>query len=82
MRHAKESKTREFIIGTEIGILHRLKKQKSGKIFLSCIGAGGMSEYETDDAGEGIVALEEMQYEVTVSPDIIRKAKKQSPDNA
>ncbi len=32
-RFVQESKTKEFIIGTEIGILHRLRKENPGKIF-------------------------------------------------
>lgn len=32
-RYVKESDAKEFIIGTEIGILHRLKKEAPGKTF-------------------------------------------------
>ena len=31
--YCKESNDREFIIGTEIGILHRLRKENPGKKF-------------------------------------------------
>ena len=33
MRHAKESKSRNFVVATETGILHRMRKQNPGKNF-------------------------------------------------
>ena len=33
IRHAKASQAKEFIIGTEVGLIHRLKKENPGKEF-------------------------------------------------
>lgn len=33
LKYCKESKSNEFIIGTEIGLLHRLERENPGKIF-------------------------------------------------
>lgn len=34
MKHASESKAREFVIATEVGIISRMKKQNPGKVFV------------------------------------------------
>ena len=33
LRFARESDAREFIVGTECGILHRMRKENPGKVF-------------------------------------------------
>lgn len=33
LRYAKASDSKEFIVGTEVGIMHRLKKENPGKLF-------------------------------------------------
>ncbi|HWR88717.1 MAG TPA: quinolinate synthase NadA, partial [Dissulfurispiraceae bacterium] len=33
LRFAGESSAREFIVGTELGLMHRLKKENPGKVF-------------------------------------------------
>ena len=75
MRHAREAKTREFIIGTEIGILHRLKKENPEKSFYPVSERAVCPNMKLTTLEKVLWALEEMQYEVTVPPDIIRKAK-------
>lgn len=46
LSYVKSSNKKEFIIGTEIGIIHRLKKRKSRKNILSCTKKCYMSKYE------------------------------------
>jgi quinolinate synthase len=75
MRYARETKTRAFIIGTEIGILHRLKKQNPEKSFYPASERAVCPNMKLTTLEKVLWALEEMQYEVTVPPDIIRKAK-------
>jgi quinolinate synthase len=75
MRYAKETKTREFIIGTEIGILHRLKKENPEKSFYPVSERAVCPNMKLTTLEKVLWALEEMQYEVTVPPDIISKAK-------
>ena len=66
---------REFIIGTEIGILHRLKKENPEKSFYPASERAVCPNMKLTTLEKVLWALEEMQYEVTVPPDIIRKAK-------
>jgi quinolinate synthase len=75
MRYAKETRTREFIIGTEIGILHRLKKENPDKFFYPASEQAVCPNMKLTTLEKVLWTLEEMQYEVTVPPDIISKAK-------
>lgn len=75
MRYARETKTREFIIGTEIGILHRLKKENPDKSFYPVSERAACPNMKLTTLEKVLWSLEEMQYEVTVPPEIIRKAK-------
>jgi quinolinate synthase len=69
------SETKEFIIGTEIGILHRLKKENPGKSFYPASNWATCPNMKLTTLEKISWALEEMQYEVNVPPDIIAKAK-------
>jgi quinolinate synthase len=75
MRYARETKTRAFIIGTEIGILHRLKKQNPEKSFYPASERAVCPNMKLTTLEKVLWALEEMQHEVTVPQEIIRKAK-------
>ena len=75
-RYIKESKATEFIIGTEIGILHRLKKENPGKLFHPVSERATCPNMKLTTLEKIFWALEEMQYEVKVPPEIIAKAKR------
>jgi quinolinate synthase len=75
MRYARETKTKSFIIGTEIGILHRLKKQNPEKSFYPASERAVCPNMKLTTLEKVLWALEEMQHEVTVPEDIIRRAK-------
>ena len=74
--YIKESKAKEFIIGTEIGILHRLKKENPGKSFYPASERATCPNMKLTTLEKILWSLEEMQYEVNVPPEIIAKAKK------
>ena len=74
LKKVRESTEREFIIGTEIGILHLLTRENPDKIFYPAIGTGGLSEYEADHAGKGLWSLERMEEQITVPPDVRERA--------
>jgi len=72
--HARESRDKEFIIGTEIGILYRLTKDNPGKIFYSASEHGICPNMKRIDLAKVLWSLEEEKYEVRVSDDIRRRS--------
>lgn len=74
-RYIKESKKREFIIGTEIGILHRLKKENPDKTFYPASDQAACPNMKLTTLEKILWSLEEMGFEVTVPPDIMSKAR-------
>jgi quinolinate synthase len=76
IRYAREAKTRTFIIGTEIGILHRLKKDNPQKSFYPVSEHAVCPNMKLTTLEKVLWALEEMQHEVTVPADIITRARK------
>jgi len=74
-RYVKESKTREFIIGTEIGILHRMRKENPGKVFYPASERATCPNMKLTTLEKVLWSLEEMGFEVTVPADIMQKAK-------
>jgi len=75
-RYVKASEDMAFIIGTEIGILHRLKKENPGKLFYPVSERATCPNMKLTTLEKVLWSLEEMQYEVTVPPEIIAKAKR------
>jgi quinolinate synthase len=76
---ARESPAKEFIIATEIGILHTLKKQNPDAQFIPASGRAVCPNMKKITLDKIVASLEDMQYEVTV-PEDIRVRAKQSLD--
>ena len=53
IKFAKESDAKEFIIATETGMLHRLKKDNPDKIFLPRERERGLQVHEDDNPRKG-----------------------------
>jgi quinolinate synthase len=75
-RYVQESSAEEFIIGTEIGILHRLKKENPGKTFYPVSERASCPNMKLTTLEKILWSLEEMEHEVTVPHDIMRRARK------
>lgn len=75
LKYVKQALGKEFIIGTEEGILHKLKKENPGKEFYSL----GMAKTCINMKKTTLVALYDSlrldQFEITLERDIIEKAK-------
>ena len=72
---ARESSAREFLVGTEEGMLYRLKKENPNKNFYSAGTAKfcrGMKATRLEDLYK---ALLEEQYEIILPEDIMNKAR-------
>lgn len=75
LKRAKESKSKIFIIGTEEGLLHRLKKENPEKEFYS-LGSGKICPNMKKITIEKLyLSLKEEKYEINLKPDILEKAK-------
>ena len=74
-RFVKESPAKEFIIGTESGILHRLEKENPDKMFFPVgdLCCEDMKKITLENLRD---ALKENKVEVEVEAEVARKAKK------
>lgn len=74
VKHVKESPKKEFIIGTEKNMIYRLRKEVPNKTYIEVPAAicPNMREISLQDV---LNSLQTLQPEVTLSADIIRRAK-------
>jgi quinolinate synthase len=71
---AVRSDRQEFIIGTEIGVLHRLQKLCPGKKFYSLHAAMVCPNMKKTNLDSLLKSLEKMRYAVELEDDVIKKA--------
>ncbi|MGB9711036.1 MAG: quinolinate synthase NadA [Thermodesulfovibrio sp.] len=74
VRFAKASQAKEFIIGTEIGLLYRLKKENPGKNFYPLKSTMICPNMKFTTLESVLLALKENQYVIKVPEDIRIKA--------
>lgn len=74
-KYAKTSSINEIIIGTEPGIIYRLKKENPGKEFYPASELAVCQNMKLINLEKILWALEDMKYEVKVSEEIRLKAK-------
>ena len=74
-KYAKESDAQEFIIGTEIGILHRLKKENPDKKFYPASLLADCPNMKLNNLEKILWSLEDMVCEVKVPKEISEKAR-------
>jgi len=75
LRYCKESGARQFIIGTEIGMLHPLRTQNPAKQFFPVTGLADCPNMKLNTIEKMVWSLEDMQYVIKVPPDIARRAR-------
>jgi quinolinate synthase len=76
LRYCKESKHKEFIIGTEEGILHRLKKDSPDKSFYLLSRKMVCPNMKRTKLESVLTAMEKMQYVIKVPEEIRVPAKR------
>jgi quinolinate synthase len=76
LRFAGESDAEEFIIATEIGIIHTLQKQNPDKKFIAASERAVCPNMKKISLEKLLWALEDMQYKITVPDEIRRRASK------
>lgn len=74
IKHAVSSPKKEFIIGTEENMIHRLRKEAPGKTYYSVPGATcpNMREISLEDVRDSLAKL---QYKIEIPEEILRKAR-------
>ncbi len=76
VRHAESSAAREFIVGTEMGMVYRLRRRLPGKIFHP-VSPDAVCEYMKMNTLEKLlVSLEQDRIEVEIEPGVARKAQR------
>ncbi len=75
-RYAKESAEKKYIIGTEIGIIHRLEKENTGKKFLPAYEGAVCPNMKLNTLERIYLSLKEERYPVTVPKSVASKARK------
>lgn len=75
-KHAKASSDKEFIIGTEVGIVYRLSQDNPDKKFYPATDLAVCPNMKRTTQEKVLWALEELKDEVRVSDDIRKRAKK------
>lgn len=75
-RYAKESKAREMIVGTEIGILHRLRKENPDKKFYPASELAVCPSMKSTSLEKILQSLQDMKHEIKVPENIRIKARK------
>ncbi|OGX07857.1 MAG: quinolinate synthase [Omnitrophica WOR_2 bacterium GWA2_37_7] len=76
LEYVKRSDAKEFIVGTEVGMLHSLRKANPGKKFYPASDIAICPNMKKITLEKVIRSLEEMRDEVVLSEEIISKAHK------
>lgn len=75
LNYANSSNSKEFVIGTEIGILHRMKKENPDKTFMPVTPLSDCPNMKLNTLEKLLWSLEDLQFVVTVPEDIAVKAR-------
>ena len=75
IRRPGDSAASEFIVATEIGILHRLKRAYPGKTFYAANERASCAYMKVTTLPKVLASLEKLQHRITVPPAIAAKAR-------
>ncbi|MBM3701689.1 MAG: quinolinate synthase NadA [Actinobacteria bacterium] len=75
LKYIKNSEKKKFIIGTEIGILYRLKKENPHKTFYPATSKAICPNMKLINLEKVLWSLEDERYEIKVPEEIIQKAR-------
>ncbi|MDR4498793.1 MAG: quinolinate synthase NadA [Candidatus Scalindua sp.] len=76
IKYASGNHSKEYIVGTEIGILHRLRQENPEKIFIPVTPLSDCPNMKLNTLEKVMWSLEDLQYVVTVPEEIAVKARK------
>ncbi len=75
-RYVKESRASEFIVATETGILHRMRKDNPEKIFIPASPQAVCSFMKMNTLEKVVKSLENLEYEVKVPEELALRARR------
>lgn len=75
IKYAKESDAKEIIVGTEVGIIHRLKKENPDKNFYPALELAICPNMKMTNLEKVLWSLEDLKTEVSVPDEIADKAR-------
>ncbi len=75
LKYCGQTDAREFIVGTETGIIHRLEKENPGKVFYAASVRADCPNMKLNTLEKILWSLEDMVCEVTVPEEIAAKAR-------
>lgn len=73
---AKNTALKKIIVGTEMGIIHRLQKDNPNKIFIPISEQAVCMNMKKINLEDVLASLEKKQFEINLSSEIIEKARK------
>ena len=76
MRRARVSPARRFVVATETGVLHRLRRENPGKEFLAARETAECRYMKQITLEKLRDSLRDLKYEVTVSADVAARARR------
>jgi quinolinate synthase len=76
LKRARKSSSRKFIVGTEIGLIHRLKRENPDKAFYSLGNARICVNMKKTTPAEVLRSLETGETEITLPADVIEGARR------
>jgi len=76
LKYCRESPNKTFIIGTEIGLIHRLKKESPDKTFIATSDLADCPNMKLNTLEKILWSLEDMSYQTTVPANIAELALK------
>ena len=76
IRRPSISNAREFLVATETGILHRLRRANPGKTFYAASDRAECQYMKMTTLPKVLVSLELMQHRITVPPGVAERARR------
>jgi quinolinate synthase len=74
--YAKDMRSREFIIGTETGIIHRLRKENPEKLFYPANEDAVCPNMKLNSLEKVLASLQDMKHAITLDREVMHKARK------
>jgi quinolinate synthase len=76
IRRPAQSENTEFIVATEIGILHRLRRENPGKVFHAANDRASCAYMKVTTLPKVLRSLEHMEHRITVPADVAARARR------